>query len=94
MDDALDPRPSVTVAKTVALNLLLTLQLTALQSSYAQQAKDNALLHKEVQNEYDTKYVRPATHRSMRDAGTQCVSHSVGRKNPSPVASGAWTTTA
>ena len=69
--EALDPRPSVTVTKTIVLNLLLTAQLTIIQSSFSQQAKDSTLIHKEVQNEYDTKFVHPATHRHMRDAGIQ-----------------------
>ena len=71
--DVLDPRPSVTVAKTVILNIVLTMQLLLLQTSFSQQAKDSTLIHKEVQNEYDTKYVHPATHHPVRDVATQCV---------------------
>ena len=45
-----------------------------LQSFFTQQAKDSALINREVQNEYDTKYVHPALNRRVRDAGTQMVS--------------------
>ncbi|KAL9081262.1 MAG: hypothetical protein Q9159_007367 [Coniocarpon cinnabarinum] len=72
--DTLDPRPSVTVAKTIALNVLLTVQLTLLQAFFSQQAKDSTLIQKEVQNEYDTKYVHPMTHVPVRDVGTQMTS--------------------
>jgi len=70
----LDPRPSVTVVTTIFVAGLLTTQLTLLQSFFTQQAKDSALINREVQNEYDTKYVHPALNRRVRDAGTQVVS--------------------
>lgn len=67
----LDPRPSGTVLTALAFGALLSAQLTLLKSSFAQQAKDSALVHGEVLNEYDTKFVRPSLNRPVRDVGTQ-----------------------
>ncbi|TKA81648.1 hypothetical protein B0A49_00535 [Cryomyces minteri] len=67
----LNPRSSVTVVTTIILELLLSLQLSMLQSSFSQQAKDAALIHKEVLHEYDTKFVHPSLNRPVRDVGTQ-----------------------
>ena len=50
---------------------LLSAQLILLQFSSAQQSKDNSIIHKEVLNEYDTKYVHPRTRPEVRDVGTQ-----------------------
>ena len=72
--DPLDPRPSITVVKTLVLAALLSLQLTILQSSFSQLSKDSAVIHKEVQNEYDTKFVRPTIYKPVRDVGTQILS--------------------
>ncbi|EEH18167.1 hypothetical protein PABG_00730 [Paracoccidioides brasiliensis Pb03] len=66
-----DPRPSVTIVTTLFLALLLTVQMSMLSASFAQQAKDSRLVHKEVLNEYDTKFVRPRTHPIMRSVATQ-----------------------
>ena len=66
-----DPRPSTTVLTTLALAGLLSIELTLLQSHFSQQSKDSSVIHKEVLNEYDTKYVHPRTQRPMRDVGTQ-----------------------
>lgn len=66
-----DPRPSVTIVTTIFLALLLTAQMSALSASYSQQAKDSALVHKEVLNEYDTKFVHPRTDPDVRDVATQ-----------------------
>lgn len=66
-----DPRPSVTVATTVLLTFLLSVQMSFISSSYKQQAKDLTLVHKEVLNEYDTKFVHPRTQPLMRDVGIQ-----------------------
>ena len=66
-----DPRPSVTIATTVFLTALLSVQMSFISSSYTQQAKDSALVQKEVFKEYDTKFVHPRTHPLMRDVGTQ-----------------------
>jgi hypothetical protein len=75
----LDPRPSVTVFTAIAFAVLLTGQLWFMKASFAQQAKDKALVHGEVMNEYDTKFVHPNLMRPMRDVGIQ--SH-VGSTTP------------
>lgn len=67
----LDPRPSVTVANCIILQMILSVQLLYLQSRFSRQAKDMAIIHKEVFNEYDTKFVRPRLHPVVRDVGTQ-----------------------
>lgn len=77
-----DPRPSVTIMTTMLLALLLAWQLTTLQGSFSQQAKDTALISKEVMHEYDTKFVHPRTQPLYRDVGTQFTeqaSHSAER---------------
>ena len=66
-----DPRPSTTIVTTMVLAALLSAQLLLLQSSFSQQSKDTSVIHKEVMNEYDTKYVHPRTQPLMRDVGTQ-----------------------
>ena len=66
-----DPRPSTTVMTTIVLAGLLSAQLLLLQSSFLQQSKDETTIHREVMNEYDTKYVHPRTQPQMRDVGTQ-----------------------
>jgi hypothetical protein len=66
-----DPRPSVTIVLTMLMALLLSVQLTFLQSSYSTQVKDSAFISKEVLHEYDTKYVRPRTQPLYRDVATQ-----------------------
>lgn len=67
----LDPRPSVTVFNTLVLQVLLSAQLLFLTSQFAQQAKDTAIIQKEVMHEYDTKFVHPRLHPLVRDVGTQ-----------------------
>ena len=66
-----DPRPSTTVMTTIVLAGLLSAQLLLLCSSFSQQSKDASVIHKEVMNEYDTKFVHPRTQPLMRDVGTQ-----------------------
>ena len=66
-----DPRPIMTVASTVAFATLLSIQLSLLRSNFSQQSKDASVIHKEVLNEYDTKFVHPRTQHLMRDVGTQ-----------------------
>ena len=66
-----DMRPSTTVATTIVLACLLSAQLFLLQSNFSQQSKDTSLIHKEVLNEYDIKYVHPRTQPVMRDVGIQ-----------------------
>lgn len=68
---SLDPRPSVTVVTTMLLAALLSAQLLLFKSFFEQKAKDEKILHKEVMNEYDTKYVHPSLNRPVRDVGTQ-----------------------
>lgn len=68
-----DPRPSTTVVTTIVLAALLSAQLLFLQSNYAQRTKDMAIIHKEVLNEYDTKYVHPRLNPPVRDVGTQYI---------------------
>lgn len=66
-----DPRPSVTFVTTIFLTALLSIQMSVLCSCFTRQAKDSALVHKEVLREYDTKYVHPRTQPLMREVGTQ-----------------------
>lgn len=66
-----DPRPSTTVATTIFLAALSTLQLSFMQSMFSQQSKDTALISKEVLHEYDTKFVKPNTQPLYRDVATQ-----------------------
>ena len=69
-----DPRPITTVATTVVLVVLLSAQLLLLCTKFSQQSKDTSVIHKEVMNEYDTKFVHPRTQPLMRDVGTQYTS--------------------
>ncbi|THY25758.1 hypothetical protein D6D01_04907 [Aureobasidium pullulans] len=66
-----NPRPSVTLVTTIALAVLLSAQLLFFKKFFVQQAKDSMLIHKEVMNEYDTKFVHPNMNRPVRDVGTQ-----------------------
>lgn len=67
----LDPRPSVTVVMAIIFGAVLSLQLGFMRTSFTQQTKDLALIHGEVMNEYDTKFVQPFLTRPVRDVGTQ-----------------------
>lgn len=67
----MDPQPSITVFNSLVMQILLSGQLFMLSSLYSQQAKDNAIIQKEVMNEYNTKFVHPRIHPVVRDAGTQ-----------------------
>jgi Protein of unknown function (DUF2418) len=66
-----DPRPSVTIFTTIVIVILLTIQMSFISTSFSQQTKDQALVHKEVLHEYDTKFVHPRTQPLMRDVGVQ-----------------------
>jgi hypothetical protein len=66
-----DPRPSVTVTAAIVFGAVLSLQLGFMKTSFTQQTKDLALIHGEVMNEYDTKFVHPFLTRPVRDVGTQ-----------------------
>ncbi|KAI9791175.1 MAG: hypothetical protein M1835_000492 [Candelina submexicana] len=68
---AQDPRPSTTVVTAMVLGAILSTQMMFLQSSFSQQTKDTAVIHKEVFHEYDTKYVHPRLNPQVRDVGTQ-----------------------
>jgi hypothetical protein len=68
---ASDPRPSITVFKTLLLQTLMSSQLFLLQTNFSQQEKDSAIIHKEVMSEYDIKYVHPRLNPLVRDVGTQ-----------------------
>lgn len=68
---ASDSRPSITVVTTLMLAGLLSAQMLLLQSSFSQQSKDASVIHRELMNEYDTKYVHPRTQPQMRNVGTQ-----------------------
>ncbi|RFN46556.1 hypothetical protein FIE12Z_9181 [Fusarium flagelliforme] len=67
----LDPRPSVTVLNTLLLQVLVSAQLLFFCSRFAQQAKDKAVIQEQVMREYDTKFVHPRLHPTVRDIGTQ-----------------------
>lgn len=67
----MDPRPSVTVVTALAFSALLSFQLWLMKASFSQQAKDQVLIHGEVMNEYDTKFVHPLLNRPVRDVGVQ-----------------------
>lgn len=71
----LDPRPSVTVFNTLFVQVLLSAQLLLLSSRHSQQAKDQAIIQKEVMHEYDTKFVHPRIHPVIREVGTQTAYH-------------------
>lgn len=49
--------------------------MSLLSGFFSQQAKDSALVHKEVLNEYDAKFVHPRIQPLMRDVGTQFSGH-------------------
>ncbi|CEI40493.1 hypothetical protein FVEN_g1634 [Fusarium venenatum] len=67
----LDPRPSVTVLNTLLLQILISAQLLFFCSQFAQQSKDKAVIQEQVMKEYDTKFVHPRLHPTVRDIGTQ-----------------------
>lgn len=77
-----DQRPSVTIVTTAFLAALLSVQMSFLSVSYTQQAKDSALVHKEVLKEYDNKYVHPRTRPLMRDVGTQFADVDAAKSTP------------
>ena len=66
-----DPRPSMTIVTSMVVAILLSIQLSLLQSNFSQQEKDSALISREVLHEYDTKFVHPRTQTLYRDVGTQ-----------------------
>jgi len=68
---SLDPRPSVTVFKCLILQVFLSAQMFLLHHRFSQQAKDTAIIQREVMHEYDTKYVHPRLHPIVREVGVQ-----------------------
>ncbi|KAK0742213.1 hypothetical protein B0T21DRAFT_327828 [Apiosordaria backusii] len=68
---SMDPRPSVTVFKCLALQVILSAQLWLMHSKFTRQARDNAIIQREVMHEYDVKYVHPRLHPVYREVGTQ-----------------------
>ncbi len=66
-----DPRPSTTIVTSIVVAVLLSVQLSLLQSNFSQQERDSALISREVLHEYDTKYVKPRTQPLYRDVGIQ-----------------------
>lgn len=67
----LDPRPSVTIVTTFGLAALFSVHLTMMHKAFSQQERDKAIVNKQVQNEYDTKYVRPTINKPVRDVAIQ-----------------------
>lgn len=88
----LDPRPSVTVFKCLVLQVLLSTQLLLLHIRFSQQARDTAIIQKEVLHEYDTKYVHPRLHPVVREIGTQVSMDDGGGVEQETVAIGTPTT--
>lgn len=76
----LNPRPSVTVFNCIVLQALLTAQLFLLHSQYERQAKDQAIIKREVMHEYDVKFVQPRSKHTVRDVGTQLARMKDGRR--------------
>ncbi|KAK0620289.1 hypothetical protein B0T14DRAFT_227451 [Immersiella caudata] len=68
---SLDPRPSVTVFKCLVLQVILSTQMFLLHHGFSQQAKDTAIIQREVMHEYDTKYVHPRLHPVVREVAIQ-----------------------
>lgn len=66
-----DPRPSITVLKTIILQALISVQLLILQANFSQQSKDSSIIHQEVMSEYDIKFVHPRMYPTVRDVSTQ-----------------------
>ncbi|KAF8430284.1 hypothetical protein EV426DRAFT_556602 [Tirmania nivea] len=62
---------TTTYLTALFIEALLSLQLGWLTSSFTQQMKDRAVVHKEVLREYDSKYVHPRLSILKRDVATQ-----------------------
>ncbi|KAF2877581.1 hypothetical protein BDV95DRAFT_152551 [Massariosphaeria phaeospora] len=70
----LDPQPSVKVVVTIAIAAMLSFHLYFLRSAFTQQAKDSAIIQREVFHEYDAKFVHPMVQRPSRDVAIQTIS--------------------
>lgn len=68
---------SGTVVTALVLQGVLSVQMGLLVRGFAQKEVDTRVIHKEVFNEYDTKFVHPLVHPVVRDVGTQ-ISTSTG----------------
>ncbi|KAK4910145.1 hypothetical protein LTR66_017452 [Elasticomyces elasticus] len=66
-----DASPTTTTVKTILLAALMTFQIAYMSKLYVQQAKNTAVISKEVLREYDTKFVKPLTQPMYRDVSTQ-----------------------
>src|SRR6201999_1525971 len=53
-----DPQPSITIAKTILLCALLSIQGHYLQRRFSQQSKDSTSIYTEVNKEYSSKFVQ------------------------------------
>jgi hypothetical protein len=62
--------PATTYITVIVTILLVSAQNTYLTKAFLQQSKDDALIHKEVFNEYDIKYVNPRLNKIYRDVAT------------------------
>ena len=72
----LDPRPSVRMTTTAVIGALLSFHMWWLRASFSQQAKDNAIISRQVLHEYDSKFVHPAlVPKPCRDVGIQTISN-------------------
>ncbi|ORY11326.1 hypothetical protein BCR34DRAFT_673864 [Clohesyomyces aquaticus] len=69
----LDPQPSIKVFTTVIIGAILSLQMLYLRSSFLQQAKDAAIIQREVLHEYDNKFVHPILQKPCRDVAIQTI---------------------
>ncbi|CUS08408.1 unnamed protein product [Tuber aestivum] len=67
-----------TILMMLATQLALSAQLIYTQVSFTQQAKDTALIHKEVLHEYDQKFVHPRLNVLRRDVAVQTASRESG----------------
>lgn len=79
---SLDPRPSVTIVRTIFLAALITAQSFALEAFFIQQVQDKLILSREVLHEYDTKYVHPSINRPARDVAIQTPPRKTAGKSP------------
>ncbi|PWW74041.1 hypothetical protein C7212DRAFT_284079 [Tuber magnatum] len=67
-----------TVFMMLTTQFILSAQLIYTQVSFTQQAKDTALIHKEVLHEYDQKFVHPRLNVLKRDVAVQTANRESG----------------
>lgn len=69
---SLDPRPSMTVIKTLLLCAVVSTQGYFLQTYFEQKYRDQAIISQQVGKEYDAKFVQPNVRRApVRDVAVQ-----------------------